>query len=177
MRKATLYLMMVSLAACSQSTMEKRSSALKAAVARSGECKDPAANSSFLACIGSKVIEEDGKASIDPTLDVERIKYMVSVQYMADVGRMSQQEADRLIDVNNANVRLQQIAIDNQADGARSQATRSDLGTALMGMGMAAQGFSNGYNAGVRSIPVTPYRSPTTCRTQPSGNGFVTSCQ
>lgn len=168
MKRILSFCSLVALASCSAE--HERQQSMKEALVGAQDCRALPTHGMRARCIGSRMLQVDQKNSIDPKYDIQKISVMAQVEDAVDRGQISEQDA-------NQRITLAFSAIDAQAksdDGVRS---RRAWRNALMGIGAGMQGASNGYANAVRQNQyISSYQSPTQCITQPSGAGFVTSC-
>lgn len=155
------------LALASCSSEQGRQKSMKEALAQSQDCHMLPTHGMRARCIGSRMLQADQRNSINPKYDMQKIAAMTQIEDAIDQGRISEQDG-------NQRLSLVFSAIDAQAKSDDSTNSRRAWGHALMGMSAGMSSFNNGYSNPSYIAPA--YRSPTTCMTQPSGNGLVTSC-
>lgn len=158
-------LFFLALASCSSENARQNS--MKEALSQSQNCHALPTHGLRARCIGSRMLQADQRNGINPKYDVQKIDAMTQIEDAVDHGQISEQDG-------NQRLSLAFSAIDAQAKSDDTTRSRAMWGNALMGMSAGMASFNNGYSHPSYVAPA--YRSPTTCMTQPSGGGFVTSC-
>ncbi|MFT8896264.1 MAG: hypothetical protein ABF968_04795 [Acetobacter sp.] len=121
-------------------------------------------------CKGEVAIRTTEAIKQDPSSIIQLTNALVNLWSRVDRGEISVQAANQEISMYSAQMHAQS----EYAKQQRAEKSRAAWGDALMGMSAGMAAFNNGYSHPSYVAPV--YRSPTTCMTQPSGGGFVTSC-
>lgn len=168
MRNIAISAAILLLAGCA-SGAAARLAANKEAVILAKECPALPSHGMRARCIGTKMLEADSRHGVDPKYDLQKIKGMTDIEDAVDKGLISEQDADQRIALLFSEI----DAIADSDDRGREQASNAAAGAALQ------QGFQNAsrsFQNGAATLQPSAYHSPTTCMTQPSGGGFVTSC-
>lgn len=121
-------------------------------------------------CRGEVAIRTTEDSNKDPSSIIQLSNALVTLWSRVDNGEITAQAADQEISMYSA----QMDAQSEYAKQQRAEKSRAAWGNALMGMGAGMAAFNNGYSHPSYVAPA--YHSPTTCMTQPSTGGFVTSC-
>lgn len=121
-------------------------------------------------CKGEIAIRTAEASKQNPASIIQLSNGLVALWDRVDRGEISPQAAEQEISMYSAQMHAQS----EYAKQQKAAQNRQRWGSALMGMSQGMAAFNNGYSHPTYVAPA--YQSPTTCMTQPSGGGLVTSC-